>query len=314
MATDVMTDSHLREHALTRSGPRRRRGPLRVKRRTPLFFLAPGLLVYTVFLVGPMLLSLWYSLTDWSGAGPQRFIGLRNYQEVFTNSVALTALRNTAIWAVVMVILPAAIGLLLASSLRGKERWKGAVQALIYLPTVLPMIGVAVIWGWIYEPEFGFLDSFLQKVGLSSLQLTWLGETKTALPALMLAGLWVSVGFPMVLYLAGIQSIPADLYEAAVVDGAGRWRQFRHVTVPGLRQTHAIVLALELIAALQVFAIVYAITAGGPGNSTQVLGTWMYANVFSFHRVGYGSAVGWVLAAMGLAVAIPYVLWMTAED
>jgi ABC-type sugar transport system permease subunit len=224
------------------------------------------------------------------------------------------ALRNTLVWAVVMVVVPAAIGLLLANWLRGTERWKGAVQALVYLPTVLPMIGVAVIWGWIYEPAFGFLDAFLQKVGLGSLQITWLGETRTAIPSLMLAGVWVSIGLPMILYLAGIQSIPLELNEAARVDGGGRWALFRHITVPGLRHTHGVVISLELIAALQVFAIVYALTAGGPGNSTQMLGTWMYANIFSFHRVGYGSAVGWVLAFMGLAVAIPYVLWVTAED
>jgi raffinose/stachyose/melibiose transport system permease protein len=286
----------------------------RVHKRTLLAFLAPGLLVYTVFLVWPMADSLWYSLTSWSGAGPQHFVGFSNYKTVFTNPTALTALRNTAVWAAVMVIVPAAIGLVLANALRGSGRWKGGVQALIYLPTVLPMIGVAVIWGWIYDPSFGFLNAFLGKVGLASLELTWLGRTSTALPALMVAGVWVSLGFPMILYLAGIQSIPPELYEAARVDGGGRWGQFRHVTFPGLRQTHAIVLALELIAALQVFAIVFAITAGGPGNSTQVLGTWMYANIFSFHRVGYGSAVGWVLAAMGLAVAIPYVLWMTRDD
>jgi raffinose/stachyose/melibiose transport system permease protein len=291
-----------------------RRGRRRFRGRTLLAFLAPGLIVYTIFLVWPMVESLWYSFTSWSGAGPKHYVGLSNYETVFTNSTALTALRNTAIWAAVMVVVPAAIGLLLANALRGGGRWKGAVQALIYLPTVLPMIGVAVIWGWIYDPDLGFLNDFLGKVGLKSLEITWLGSTTSAIPSLMVAGVWVSVGFPMVLYLAGIQSIAPELYEAARVDGGGRWHLFRHVTLPGLRQTHAIVVALELIGALQVFAIVYAITAGGPGNSTQVLGTWMYANIFSFHRVGYGSAVGWVLAALGLAVAIPYVLWMTRDD
>jgi raffinose/stachyose/melibiose transport system permease protein len=293
-------------------GPRASRRS--VRGHTIIAFLAPGLAVYTVFLVWPMVDSLWYSFTNWSGAGPQHFVGLQNYRTIFTNSTALQALRNTAVWAAVMVIVPAALGLLLANGLRGSGRWKAGVQALIYLPTVLPMVGVAVIWAWIYDPEFGFLNAFLGKVGLKSLELTWLGSTRTAIPALMVAGVWVSVGFPMVLYLAGIQSIPEELYEAARVDGGGRVQLFRHVTLPSLRQTHGIVLALELIAALQVFAIVFAITAGGPGNSTQVLGTWMYANIFSFHKVGYGSAVGWLLAVMGLAVTIPYVLWITRDD
>lgn len=288
--------------------------PRPAKVRSLLFFLLPGLIVYTAFLVAPMAMSLWYSLTSWSGAGPQHFVGLRNYGTAFTDPVALLALRNTLIWTAVMVVVPAGCGLALASSLRGRQRWKSGVQALVYLPTVLPMIGVAVIWGWIYDPEFGFLNALLQKVGLSSLQLTWLADTRSAIPAMMVAGIWVSVGLPMVLYLAGIQSIPPELYEAARVDGAGRWQAFRSITFPSLRQTHAVVLALQVIAALQVFAIVYALTGGGPGNSTQMLGTWMYQNIFNFRQVGYGSAEGWVLAAMGLAVAIPYVLWMTRED
>lgn len=282
-------------------------------RLVPWVFLAPALVIYGVFLVGPMVTSFWYSLTSWSWVGKAHFIGLLNYQSVFTNSGTLTALRNTGIWAAVMVVVPAAIGLVLANLLRGKGWWKGPAQALVYLPGVLPMIGVALIWGWMYNPNFGFLNDLLSKVGLGSLNIDWLGSQNTALPSLLVATVWVSLGFPMILYLAGIQSISPDLYEAARVDGGSRWQVFRNVTVPGLRESHVIVIALETIGSLQVFAMVYALTAGGPGNTTQVLGTWMYYNIFSFHHVGYGSAVGWLLAAMGLVVTIPYVLWMIRD-
>jgi raffinose/stachyose/melibiose transport system permease protein len=173
------------------------------------------------------------------------------------------------------------------------------------------MIGVAVLWGWIYDPQFGFLDSFLQEIGLGSLSVDWLGSTTSALPALLVAGIWVSVGFPVVLYTAGLGTIQPELYEAARVDGGGRWTLFRHITVPGLRETHIVIIALQVISALQVFAIIYGLTAGGPGNDTQVLGTWMYYNIFSYQHIGYGSAVGWLLAAMALVVTVPYVLWMT---
>lgn len=293
---------------------RQRLGSLVTGGLVPYLFLAPAVLIYIAFLVAPMVTSFWYSLTNWSGAGAQHYVGLKNYTALFSDPVTLGALKNTLLWAVVMVTVPTIAGLLIANLLRGKGWWKGPAQAIVYLPAVLPMIGVAILWGWIYNPQFGFLNSLLSDVGLGSLSVDWLGSTTTVIPALLVAGVWVSVGFPVVLYTSGLGNIPSELYDSARVDGGGRWVLFRHITVPGLRQMHIIIIALEVIAALQVFAIVYALTAGGPGNVSQVLGTWMYYNIFSFHRVGYGSAIGWVLAAMALVVTIPYVLWMTRGD
>lgn len=284
------------------------------RRATPWLFLLPAIVIYTVFLAGPAVVSFVYSLTNWTGTGPLHFVGVHNYVSLFHNPEALTALRNTAIWAVVMVAVPAVVGLGLANLFRGKGWWKGPALALTYLPAVLPMIGVALIWDWIYNPDFGFLNSFLTKVGFGSLGADWLGSPNTALPAILVAAVWVGIGLPMVLYLAGIQTIPPELYEAARVDGGTRAQVFRHVTLPGLRQFHVIVVALQIIAALQVFAIVYALTAGGPGVQTEVLGTWMYYNIFAFQHVGYGSAVGWLLGAIALVVTVPYVLWMTRSE
>jgi ABC-type sugar transport system permease subunit len=280
----------------------------------PYVFLAPAVLIFFVFLVLPMGLSFWYSLTDWSGIGPKHFVGLKNYETVFTDSSTRVALKNTIIWTVVMTVVPALLGLLAANLLRGSGRVRATAQGLIYLPAVLPVVGVALIWQWMYNSQFGFINSFLGKVGLGSLKMDWIGTTSTAIPALLVASVWVTIGFPMVLYIAGLQTIPTELYEAARLDGARRWQTFRFVTLPGLRESHIIVIALSVILALQAFAIIYALTGGGPGNTTQILGTWMYANLFSFNKVGYGSAVGWVLAMFGLAVTIPYVLWMTRGE
>jgi raffinose/stachyose/melibiose transport system permease protein len=285
-----------------------------VRNLVPYVFLAPAVVIFAAFLVIPMGLSFWYSLTDWPGVGAKHFVGIDNYKTVFTDADTQLALKNTVIWTLVLITVPTLLGLGLATVLRGRERWKAGAQAIFYLPAVLPLVGVALIWQWMYNPQFGFVNAFLQKVGLGSLAVDWLGTTSTAVPALMISAVWVSVGFPMVLYLSGLQTIPDELYEAARMDGARRWNLFRHVTLPGLRQLHIVIIALEVILALQAFAIIYALTAGGPGNSTQILGTWMYANLFSFNKVGYGSAVGWVLTAMGLAVAIPYVLWMTRDE
>jgi ABC-type sugar transport system permease subunit len=298
------------------AAPRARRGLERLVTRglVPYYFLAPAVLIYAAFLVAPMVTSLWYSLTSWSGSGAQHFVGLSNYRSILSDPVSLLALKNTLIWAGVMVTVPTILGLLLANLLKGKGWWKGPGQAILYLPAVLPMIGVAVLWGWIYNPQFGFLNSLLDQLGLGSLTLDWLGSGNTVLPALLVAGIWVSLGFPVILYTAGLQTISPELYEAARVDGGRRWTLFRYITIPGLRQMHIVIIALEVISALQVFAIIYALTAGGPGNISQMLGTWMYFNIFSFHKVGYGSAIGWVLAAMALVVTIPYVLWMTRGE
>lgn len=283
-------------------------------RLVPYGFLAPALIIYLAFLVVPFLGTLVYSFTRWNGLGPVHFIGFRNYQNFANNPSTVQALRNTVIWTVVMVVVPTVIGLALATLLRGKGRWKGPVQALVYMPAVLPLVGVALVWEWLYNPQFGFINDFLGVIGLGSLSPDWLGSTATAEPALLVAGIWVSVGFPMILYLAGLQTIPVELYEAARVDGGGRWDVFRHITLPGLRQMHIVIIALEVISSLQVFAIIYAMTAGGPGNSTQVLGTWMYENLFSFNKVGYGSAIGIILTVLAMIVTVPYVLWTTRGE
>lgn len=287
-----------------------RHAPAFRARLVPYVFMFPALLIYGVFLVLPIITSFWDSLTGKTRSGHNHFVGLANYSQLFSSPATLISLRNTLIWVVTMVTVPTGIGLALANALRGKERWKGWVQGIIYLPTVLPLIGVALVWQWIYNPQFGFLNSLLTEIGLGRFTVDWLGSPVSALPALLVANVWVSVGFPMVLYLAGLQAIAPELYEAARVDGAGRWTQFRYVTMPGLRQSHIVIGALQVIGSLQVFAMVFALTDGGPGYSTQVLGTWMYDNIFNYGRVGYGSAVGWVLTVMGLAVTIPYVLWM----
>ncbi len=278
--------------------------------------LAPAIILGLALVIYPVARLLFLSVHRYRLTAPniQPFVGLHNYQAIFSDPVSMLALKNTLIWAAVMVTVPTGLGLVLANLLKGRGWWKGPAQAILYLPAVLPMIGVAVLWGWIYNPQFGFLNSLLANVGLGSLAVDWLGSGNTVLPALLVAGVWVSLGFPVVLYTAGLQTISPELYEAARVDGGHRWALFRHITIPGLRQMHVVIIALEVISALQVFAIIYALTAGGPGNISQMLGTWMYFNIFSFHRVGYGSAIGWLLAAMALLVTIPYVLWMTRGD
>ena len=277
-------------------------------------FAAPALLVYVAFLVYPALSSLWFSVTDWDGlSATYNVVGLGNYQDMASDPVVAQAAVNNLVWAVVTVVVPVVLGLVLAVSLNGKVRGKPVLRLIFYTPAVLPLVSVASIWGWLYNPQYGAINAFLRSVGLDSLAQPWLGQDSTALGATMVAAIWLRVGFPMLLYLAALQGISQDLYEAATVDGASRWQRFWHITMPGLRPAHYVVIALSVIDSFKVFDLIYAMTYGGPGTATQVMGTWMYFNVFQYNQAGYGTAIAVVITVVAVTVSIPYVRSQTKE-
>jgi raffinose/stachyose/melibiose transport system permease protein len=285
----------------------RRRG--RAALEHPLLFVLPALALYGVFLVSPAFQSIGISFTDWNGISPQYdVVGFDNYARVFQDPVARLAIRNNLIWSAVTIVVPVVLGLLLAVLLNGSSRIMPILRTVFYMPAVLPLVAVAAIWGWLYDPTRGSINQILRVVGLDSLAQPWLGQDSTALAAVIVAGVWVRTGFPMLLYLAALQGIPQELYESARVDGANRWQQFWHITMPGLRGTNFIVLALSVIESFKVFDLIFAMTNGGPGNSTQVLGTWMFANVFQYYHAGYGTAIAVIITLAALVFGIPYVL------
>lgn len=283
--------------------------PRRIRRsRTTLLFAAPALVVYVGFLVWPALQALWISLTDWDGlTNEQNFVGLDNYLAMLEDNVVRIAAFNNILWSVVTIVLPMALGLLLAVTLNRPSRTSPVLRTIFYAPAVLPLVAVASIWAWLYDPTDGAINTLLRAVGLGSLAQSWLGQDSTAIWAVMIAAVWVRTGFPMLLYLAALQSIPDEQYEAASMDGANRWQKFTRITFPSLKDTHYIVLALSLIESFKVFDLVYAMTYGGPGYSTQVMGTWMYANVFQYFNAGYGTAIAVVITLVAIAAGIPYV-------
>jgi ABC-type sugar transport system permease subunit len=277
-------------------------------------FALPALIVYFAFLVYPSLSSLWFSFTNWDGlSATYEVVGLDNYTSMASDPVVAQAAVNNLIWAVVTVVVPVVVGLALAVVLNGKVRGKPFLRLIFYTPAVLPLVSVASIWGWLYNPQYGAINAFLRSIGLDGLAQPWLGQDSTALGATMVAAIWLRVGFPMLLYLAALQSINQDLYEAAKVDGAGRWQQFWHITMPGLRPAHYVVIALSVIDSFKVFDLIYAMTYGGPGTATQVMGTWMYFNVFQYNQAGYGTAIAVVITVVAVAVSIPYVRSQTKE-
>ncbi|MGP5078764.1 carbohydrate ABC transporter permease [Brachybacterium alimentarium] len=275
---------------------------------TPLLFAAPALVIYLGFLVWPALQALWISLTDWDGLSEQKsFVGLDNYLAMIDDKVVGIAAVNNILWSVVTIVLPMALGLLFAVVLNRKSRTSPLLRTIFYAPAVLPLVSIASIWAWLYDPTDGAINTVLGAVGLGALEQSWLGQDSTAIWAVMIPAVWVRTGFPMLLYLAALQSIPDEQYEAASMDGANQWQQFARITFPSLKDTHYIVLALSLIESFKVFDLVYAMTYGGPGYSTQVMGTWMYANVFQYFNAGYGTAIAVVITLVAIAAGIPYV-------
>ena len=230
-----------------------------------------------------------------------------------SNRVFWIALKNSALWTAVALVVPTGLGLILALMLNAKLRGRAFWRAIFYFPAILSLSLCGLIWTWIYHPTLGFLNQFLGWVGLESLQHAWLSEPSIALFAVMVAAAWHNTGLPMLLYLAGLQTIPTEVLQAAEVDGVNRWQKFRYVVWPMLGETTFVVIAITFISSLKVYDVVYVMTFGGPANTTQVLGTWMYFLTYNFNRIGLGTSIAVVLFGLTLIFAIPYTRRLGAE-
>ena len=262
-------------------------------------YLAPALVVFTAFVLVPLGRAVWLSLYEWDGVTPGTWAGLSNYGDVVSDPELRRAFLHALVLLFFYALLPVGIGLLLAGLLaRARVRGLAAMRTILFLPQVIAMVVVAVMWKMIYDPESGALNEFLRAVGLGSLAQSWLGDFDVALPAVGLIGTWVWFGLAMVLLTAGVQKIPQSLYDAARVDGAGVVREFMAVTLPALRGEIAVALTLTTIAALRNFDLIYITTKGGPRHATSVPAFQVYDRAFESGRVGSAAAVGIVLTAI----------------
>lgn len=273
--------------------------------------LAPAVLVYLVFAFYPMLDVFSLSFQEWNGlAAEKAWVGWENYRYVTTSDpVFWVAVRNTVLWTVFAVTIPNLIAFSLAMALNQNLPTRGALRVAIYLPVIIAPIAVATIWRWMYDPFFGLFNSLLTSAGLQGLIMDWLGDRDVALWSVFVAYVWQTVGFAMVLFLAGLQNVSHTLVEAVRIDGAGRYKVFKHVTLPALRPTITIVLVLSTINSLKAFDIVYGMTGGGPAQSTQMLAMWAYTQAMQLGSFGRGSAISVILLVMTLIIVIPYLVW-----
>lgn len=278
-------------------------------------FLFPALFIYIIVVVFPTVYSLFLSFCDWNGLGAKKFVGLKNYIQLFTSdSVFYTALRNNIIWIILTICLTVLLALLLALVLNRSFRGRIVYRAIFYFPYMLSWIIVGIIWKWMYNPNFGLINQVLGMVGLDSLKGAYLSNTKMALYCVFIAALWQGLGQPMLYFLAGLQTLPNDILEAAKIDGAGKFNLFFRVIVPMLKETFVIVLATQIIASMKVYDIVYVMTDGGSANSTQTLATYMYNQTFTYSNLGVGSAIATVMVLIMMVVIVPYVAFSTKDE
>jgi ABC-type sugar transport system permease subunit len=260
---------------------------------------------FGLFVIWPTIHLIYLSLQTWKGMGPMKYVGLKNYLEIFTDDKFWMAVQHNAFWAVATVCGTTIAGLFLALLLgRTKARGRWAFQILLFLPQMVSSVVVSIIWRWIYFPQNGPLNVLLGYLGLSGLQRSWLGESQTALPALFIAYSWIAYGFSMLVFLAAIDSVDQELFDAARIDGANWFGEIWYILLPVIRPAARTVFIMMGIWSFQVFDMVWLTTRGGPGYSTIVLALEIYKNTFVESRVGVGSALATILLLLVLILAI----------
>lgn len=267
--------------------------------------LVPACLLFAAFVLYPIAGNLWLSLHDWDGAGPRHWVGLQNYRELLQDPVFYTAAANNLRWLLLYLLAPA-LGLALAVFLNQDVFGMRLARSLFFMPFVLSQVVVGLVFGWFFHTRFGLLNEILAGLGLPPAAL--LDSERWSIYALILAGLWPQTAYCMILYLSGLATIRPELLEAARMDGASGWRLFRHVVLPQLRPVHFIVGMVCVVSALRSFDYVVIMTAGGPHDSSTVLGYYMYEQTFQASRYGYGAAVATVLLAL-MSGIIGVLLW-----
>ena len=267
--------------------------------RTAWVFVLPALALFGVFFIIPVLGGFVLSLTDFDiyaiGApGVARFIGAQNYERILANPMFWQALRNTMVYVVLGTPLSVIVSLAAALLLNAKGvRLRGLFRTIYFVPVVTTLVAVAIVWRYIYHPHYGLLNYALGAVGIKPID--WLGDPHWAMPAIILMAVWKNFGYNMLIFVAGLQTIPEDLYEAAAMDGAGSFRQFFAITLPLLSPIIFFNLVLSVIATFQSFTSAFVATNGGPLDSTLFLVLYIYRQAFEFFHMGYAAAMAWVL-------------------
>jgi len=267
-----------------------------------LLFLTPNLLGFIIFTAGPLIVSLYYSFTHFGVLSSPKFCGLENYRQLFSDVLFQKALINTLYYTVGVVIPLIILSLVLAVVLNMRLKGYLLFRTLYFLPVVTSTIAISLLWRWIYDTNLGLINYILSILQLSPID--WLGSTTWAMPSIILMSIWKGLGYNIVLYMAGLQSVPSQLYEAATIDGASEWQKFIRITIPLISPTTFFILIMSIISSFQVFEQTYVMTRGGPVYSTTTLVYYIYLNGFQWFKMGYASSIAWVLFSIILIITI----------
>lgn len=271
-------------------------------------WVAPVLLFLFIFVYGPALTNIRFSLFSFSAMSLDwKFVGFDNYIRLWSDPKFMTALSNNAIYAAVSVMCQVGLALVLAAVLEARVFPAFSAhmfRSALFLPSILPVVVVGLIWQLLLTPTTGLVDQILWETGLAGWSKAWLGEPETAIFAVIFVSQWQWMGYIMVLFMVAIRAVPRDLYEAMEIDGASSVQQFWHITVPGVRETILIVTIITILGSLKVFDIVWVMTAGGPNHSSEVLGTMMYRAAFRDDTIGYSSTIATVIFFIALTIGL----------
>jgi raffinose/stachyose/melibiose transport system permease protein len=283
-------------------------------------FLVPGLIVFLILIVFPFLSNLALSFTKWTGVRTPLWIGLSNYEKALTDKIFWTSFKNNLYLIITLTTIPTLIGLLLATILYdyiSKEfhsRVSTIFRAGFYLPQVIPAVVSALVWRWILQPDWGVLNYTLKAIHLDSLAHNWLGDPKTALWAIIVSMIWFQIGYPMVIFMAALQRIDPEMYEAASIDGASWLQKFLRITIPLVRPEMFVVILTTTIFSLKTFGQIFAMTMGGPGTATMVASYFSYKNFFQNSAVGYGATMSTVVTFIIILITIIWVRLQTQQE
>ncbi|PKR86397.1 carbohydrate ABC transporter permease [Heyndrickxia camelliae] len=285
---------------------------------TPYLYLAPCLLFLLFFVYYPIVENIRYSFFDFSAFSPSKtFVGLQNFIDLLHDKVFYIALKNNILYAVISVVCQVFGGLILAAILEAPitRLLSGFFRTVFFLPVVISITVIALLFTFIYDPQIGILNNFLSLIGLEDWTRAWLGESETAIFAVIAVSQWQSIGYIMMLFIVAIQGIPKELYEAADIDGAGGIRKFLNITVPQVKEMIFVTTLITLTGAFTVFNEPYILTGGGPGNSSDVLGTLLYHSAFFEDKMGYASTIATVILILTLMISVIQMkLFRTGKD
>lgn len=271
----------------------------RSEARWGVLFAMPAILGFLIFTIGPMIASLVFSLTEWTVGGVPEFIGLGNYAAMGEDPLFWKSLGVTTYYTLAAVPITLVVGFLIALLVNVGWKWKSLWRTIYYLPTLVPAVASAVLWIWIFNPDYGLFNTVLRAAGLPT--SNWIYSEQTSVPSLIIMSTW-GFGNAMVIFLAGLQGVPAQLYEAVALDGGGTWVKFRHVTLPFMTPVIFYNLVTGVIGTFQVFNQAYIMTSGGPNNSTLFYIYYLYTKAFTDSEMGYASALAWVLFLIVLVI------------